>query len=50
MISLAGEGDLAELLPLGWQTAKDYHRAQAVYERAGATRAEWLDYSIETGR
>jgi GNAT superfamily N-acetyltransferase len=32
---------------LGWQTAKDNHRAQAVYERSGAVREEWLDYSIE---
>ena len=31
---------------LGWQTAKDNRRAQAVYERAGAVREEWLDYSI----
>lgn len=32
---------------LGWQTAKDNHRAQAVYERVGATRAQWLDYTLE---
>ena len=31
---------------LGWQTAKDNERAQAVYERVGATREEWLDYSL----
>lgn len=31
---------------LGWQTAKDNLRAQAVYERVGATRAEWVDYSL----
>jgi len=35
---------------LGWQTAKDNHRAQAVYERVGGKRDEWLDYSIEVGR
>jgi GNAT superfamily N-acetyltransferase len=29
---------------LTWQTAKDNHRAQAVYDRVGATREEWLDY------
>jgi len=34
---------------LGWQTAKDNLRAQAVYERVGATREEWLDYSISVG-
>jgi GNAT superfamily N-acetyltransferase len=32
---------------LGWQTAKDNLRAQAVYERIGATREEWVDYSLE---
>jgi len=31
---------------LSWQTAKDNHRAQAVYERVGAEREEWLDYSL----
>jgi GNAT superfamily N-acetyltransferase len=29
---------------LGWQTARDNTRAQAVYERVGATRDEWVDY------
>jgi GNAT superfamily N-acetyltransferase len=32
---------------LVWQTAKDNTRAQAVYERAGATREEWLDYWLD---
>jgi GNAT superfamily N-acetyltransferase len=32
---------------LGWQTARDNVRAQAVYERVGAQREEWLDYSID---
>jgi GNAT superfamily N-acetyltransferase len=32
---------------LAWQTAKDNARAQAVYNRVGATRDErWLDYSL----
>ena len=31
---------------LGWQTAKDNDRAQAVYERVGGKREEWVDYSI----
>lgn len=31
---------------LSWQTAKDNYRAQAVYDRVGAARAEWLDYSL----
>ena len=32
---------------LSWQTAKDNIRAQAVYERVGAKRAEWIDYSLD---
>ena len=32
---------------LSWQTAKDNSRAQAVYERIGARRSEWLDYSLK---
>jgi GNAT superfamily N-acetyltransferase len=31
---------------LGWQTAKDNGRAQAVYERVGAERSEWIDYGL----
>ena len=31
---------------LTWQTAKDNLRAQAVYERLGAVREEWVDYSL----
>jgi GNAT superfamily N-acetyltransferase len=31
---------------LQWQTAKDNLRAQAVYERVGGQRSEWLDYSL----
>jgi GNAT superfamily N-acetyltransferase len=31
---------------LGWQTAKDNYRAQAVYDRVGASRSEWLDYEL----
>jgi ribosomal protein S18 acetylase RimI-like enzyme len=34
---------------LGWQTAKDNRRAQALYERVGAKRSEWVDYSLEAG-
>lgn len=34
---------------IGWQTAKDNLRAQRVYERIGAKREEWVDYSLETG-
>lgn len=29
---------------LTWQTAPDNHRAQAVYDRVGATREQWTDY------
>ncbi|MBI5105158.1 MAG: GNAT family N-acetyltransferase, partial [Solirubrobacterales bacterium] len=31
---------------LAWQTAKDNHRAQALYDRIGGARSEWLDYEI----
>jgi GNAT superfamily N-acetyltransferase len=31
---------------LGWQTARDNLRAQAVYERVGGRRDEWVDYSL----
>ena len=31
---------------LTWQTAKDNVRAQRVYDRVGATREEWIDYSL----
>jgi GNAT superfamily N-acetyltransferase len=35
---------------LDWQTARDNARAQRVYERVGATRAEWVDYSLHVTR
>jgi GNAT superfamily N-acetyltransferase len=35
---------------LAWQTAPDNRRAQAVYERIGATREDWVDYWIATDR
>ena len=31
---------------LAWQTALDNHRAQAVYDRVGGRREQWLDYSL----
>jgi GNAT superfamily N-acetyltransferase len=31
---------------LAWQTAKDNHRAQKVYDRVGASRSEWFDYEL----
>ena len=31
---------------LTWQTAKDNLRAQAVYDRVGGQRSEWLDYDL----
>jgi GNAT superfamily N-acetyltransferase len=34
---------------LAWQTAKDNHRAQKVYDRIGAQRSEWLDYGLSLG-
>jgi GNAT superfamily N-acetyltransferase len=35
---------------LAWQTAKDNARAQAVYDRVGGRRSEWLDYELPLGR
>ena len=32
---------------LSWQTAPDNRRAQAVYERIGARREQWIDYWLE---
>lgn len=32
---------------LTWQTAPDNLRAQAVYERIGATRQQWVDYWLD---
>jgi GNAT superfamily N-acetyltransferase len=32
---------------LTWQTAKDNARAQAVYDRIGGHREEWLDYWLD---
>jgi GNAT superfamily N-acetyltransferase len=31
---------------LTWQTATDNARAQRVYDRVGAERSQWLDYSL----
>jgi ribosomal protein S18 acetylase RimI-like enzyme len=31
---------------LDWETAKDNLRAQRVYDRVGAHRSEWVDYSL----
>ena len=34
---------------LTWQTARDNHRAQALYDRIGGSRSDhWLDYSLPT--
>jgi GNAT superfamily N-acetyltransferase len=33
---------------LTWQTAPDNRRAQAVYDRVGANREEWVDYWLDT--
>jgi GNAT superfamily N-acetyltransferase len=34
---------------LAWQTALDNDRAQAVYDRIGGHREQWLDYWLGTG-
>jgi GNAT superfamily N-acetyltransferase len=31
---------------LAWRTALDNHRAQAVYDRIGGQRSQWLDYDL----
>ncbi len=31
---------------LEWQTALDNHRAQAVYDRVGGERSQWLSYEL----
>lgn len=31
---------------LTWQTALDNHRAQAVYDRIGGRKSQWLDYDL----
>ncbi len=36
-------------LALLWQTAPDNERAQAVYDRVGATRSTWVDYELDLG-
>lgn len=32
---------------LAWQTALDNQTAQSLYDRMGARRSQWLDYSLE---
>ena len=41
----AGRGGAVSM---GWQTGKHNARAQRLYERLGAARAEWIDYSVDT--
>ncbi len=36
-----------DVVSLGWQTAKDNLRAQALYDRIGGRRSEWLDYDLD---
>jgi GNAT superfamily N-acetyltransferase len=35
---------------LTWQTALDNERAQALYDRVGARRSQWLDYDLAVVR
>lgn len=46
ILACADEARTHGAIELAWQTAKDNLRAQKVYERAGAERTEWLDYSL----
>ena len=41
------EGRARGAATLSWQTAKDNERAQRVYDRIGAKREEWVDYSLD---
>ena len=51
LIAACGERALAHGAPdLTWQTAKDNLRAQAVYDRVGGRKSEWLDYELPLGR
>jgi GNAT superfamily N-acetyltransferase len=42
----AAECRLAGVGELEWYTAPDNTRAQATYDRTGATREEWVSYSL----
>jgi GNAT superfamily N-acetyltransferase len=47
LIAACGDAARAHGAPqLTWQTAKDNLRAQAVYDRVGGRRSEWLDYDL----
>jgi GNAT superfamily N-acetyltransferase len=47
LIAASGDAARAHGAPkLVWQTAKDNLRAQAVYDRVGGRRSEWLDYDL----
>ncbi len=47
LIAACGDAARAHGAPkLVWQTAKDNLRAQAVYDRVGGQRSEWLDYDL----
>jgi GNAT superfamily N-acetyltransferase len=47
LIAACGDTARAHGAPkLVWQTAKDNLRAQAVYDRVGGQRSEWLDYDL----
>jgi GNAT superfamily N-acetyltransferase len=47
LIAACGDAARAHGAPkLVWTTAKDNFRAQAVYDRVGGQRSEWLDYEL----
>jgi GNAT superfamily N-acetyltransferase len=47
LIAACGDQARAHGAPkLSWTTAKDNLRAQAVYDRVGGQRSEWLDYDL----
>lgn len=38
--------DRGDIHSLRWQTAKDNAPARALYDKTGAARSEWVDYSL----
>lgn len=46
MEAIFEEGRARGVLEIGWQTALDNHRAQAVYAKTGAATSNWLDYRL----
>ncbi len=46
MAGLVTEARLRGVVQLGWQTALDNKRAQALYDKTGAEKSTWYDYRL----